>query len=203
LGTNVRQRDYFTEATAGRSFISGVSISTITHAPAIFHSVPVLDATGTVAGVLRSRSSLDAVSQAVRAAAGRVGVGAAGVLLDQEGLVITSADPTWTLHPVVPLGAQAQTALLGDKRWGGATVPDELAQPDLASALSPVVPTVFEWTNAGQTHHSIAIPLKETHWTYVLGVPMTTFTASVTDFLRSALVAALAGVLLISVLVFL
>lgn len=202
-GTNVRQRDYFTEASAGRLFISGVSISTITHAPAIFHSVPVVAVNGTVLGVLRSRSSLDAVSEAVQAAAGRVGSGATGVLLDQEGLVITSADPTWTLHPLVPLGTNAKDALLGDKRWGGGPVPEALGQRDLAKVLSPLAPIVFEWTNAGQTDHSIAVPLKQTRWTYVLGVPASTFSATVTDFLRSALVAALAGVMLISVLVFL
>jgi C4-dicarboxylate-specific signal transduction histidine kinase len=201
LGTNVSQRDYFTQAAAGHSFISGVSISTITHAPVIFHSVPVVDASGDVLGVLRSRSSLDAASQAVRLADGRVGIGAAGVLLDQQGLVIASADPTWTLRPVVSLSSQTLGALLDDKRWGGSPAPEPLGQPDLATALMLLVPTVFEWTNADQVEHSIAIPLKETRWTYVLGVPVTTFSASVTDFLRSALFAALAGVLLISLLV--
>jgi diguanylate cyclase (GGDEF)-like protein/PAS domain S-box-containing protein len=201
LGSNVSQRDYFLEAAGGRAFISGVSISTITHAPAIFHSVPVTDQNGTVLGVLRSRSSLDAVTHAVSAASGRVGVGAAGVVLDQQGLVIASSDPSWTLHPVVPLGAGALDTLLSDKRWGGAPAPDALGQPDLAAALGTVAPTVFEWTHAEQVDHSIAIPLTETHWTYVLGVPVTSFSAGVNDFLRDALLAALAGVLLITILV--
>jgi len=106
------------------------------------------------------------------------------------------------LHPVVPLSAAAQDSLLSDKRWGGSLVPDALGQPDLATALSPGGLTPFEWTNAGQPSHSIAVPLKQTRWTYVLGVPVTTFNASITDFLHSAVLAALAGVLLISGMVF-
>ena len=41
IGQNVGQRDYFQESMKGRPFISGVSISTITDAPSIFHAVPV------------------------------------------------------------------------------------------------------------------------------------------------------------------
>src|SRR5215207_5408498 len=41
IGQVVAQRDYFQEAMKGRPYISGVSISTITNVPAIFHSVPV------------------------------------------------------------------------------------------------------------------------------------------------------------------
>ena len=88
IGQNVGQRDYFQEAMRSRPFISGVSISTITDAPSIFHSVPVRSESGGVVGVLRSRSKLDWVQQVVQSADGRVGVDATGVLLDESGLAL-------------------------------------------------------------------------------------------------------------------
>jgi C4-dicarboxylate-specific signal transduction histidine kinase len=103
IGQNVGQRDYFQEAMRGRPFISGVSISTITDAPSIFHSVPVRSEHGGVVGALRSRSKLDWVQQVVHSADGRVGAGATGVLLDESGLVIgSSVHPEWLLRPIVP-----------------------------------------------------------------------------------------------------
>ena len=54
----VAQYDFFQQAMQGREFISGVTISSITGKPAIFHSVPIRNAANTVVGVLRARSSL-------------------------------------------------------------------------------------------------------------------------------------------------
>jgi C4-dicarboxylate-specific signal transduction histidine kinase len=200
LGTNVKDRDYFTQAARGRAFVSGVSISTITNKPSIFHSAPVKDASGRIVGVLRSRANLDAASNAVQAAAGRVGAGASGVLLDEQGLVIASADPDWTLHPVVALSQEAQDALLKGKRWGNGSAPAALGQADLAGALHVSGPTIFDWTNGGVQQHAVAVPLGQTQWTYVVGLPLATYTAAVTDFLCTAVLGAVAGVLAISVL---
>src|SRR5262249_1117807 len=125
IGQVVAQREYFQEAMRGRPFISGVSISTITNAPAIFHSVPIRGDSGELVGVPRSRSKLDWVQQLVQSAQSRVGTGATGVLLDESGLVISSsARPSWLLRPVVPLSPAVSAALASDKRWGNNPAPE-------------------------------------------------------------------------------
>jgi C4-dicarboxylate-specific signal transduction histidine kinase len=44
LGTKQPQRDYVQAALKGEQFVTGVTISTITNKPSIFHSEPVKDA---------------------------------------------------------------------------------------------------------------------------------------------------------------
>jgi hypothetical protein len=75
ISQNVGQRDYFRNAMAGDTFITGVSVSTITNAPSIFHSAPVKSADGSVLGVVRSRATLTEVQNSVRAAGNRLGAG--------------------------------------------------------------------------------------------------------------------------------
>ena len=117
----------------GRPFISGVSISTITNAPSIFHSVPVRSEQGVVLGVLRSRSRLDWVQQIVQSAHGRVGAGATGVLLDESGLVISSSvHPDWQLRPVVPLSPELPALRSRATSAGATTRPRPLDQQDLS-----------------------------------------------------------------------
>lgn len=98
LGSNVAQRDYFQTAMQGKTFITGVSISTITNAPSLFHSAPIKNAEGKVIGAIRSRSSLEFVIRAVHAARNRVGAGGAGILLDQDGLVIANSVNEYLLN---------------------------------------------------------------------------------------------------------
>ena len=108
LGVVAPQRDYFqVPLTEGKPFISGVSISTVTSAPAIFHLRPDLGGgTKNRSPSFASRSSLDQVQSIVAAARGRVGAGGTGLLVDQDGLVIANTvDLKWILRPVVALEA--------------------------------------------------------------------------------------------------
>ncbi len=200
IGSSVKQRDYFQEALQGRTFITGVSISTITNNPSIFHSVPVKGSDGKPIGVLRSRAALDRVQQAVEAARSRVGEGARGVLLDENGLVIaTSVDPSWLLRPVVPLKPEASEALAKDKRWGNNPAPGALGQTDLAGAVGISGKTPFAWEDGGSVYQGVALPLEQTRWTYAVALPVATFEAAAREFLRNAVVGALLGLLLAAV----
>ena len=59
---------------------------------------------GRVIGVMQGRSGVDEPQKLVEQARGRVGAGATGLLIDDQGLVIASAqDPKWLLRPIVPL----------------------------------------------------------------------------------------------------
>ena len=204
IGQVVDRRDFFREAMLGRPYISGVSISTITNEPSVFHAVPVLGSRGEILGVLRSRSKLDLVVQIVQSAQSRIGVGASGVLLDESGLVISSSvRPSWLLRPIVPLDAELQDRLVRDQRWGNYPAPAPLDQAALVPAVGVTARTLLDWRIDGVDRRAVAVPLQRTSWSYVAALPVAAFQAPANDFLRNAilwtiaalLVATIAGVL--------
>ena len=180
----------------GREFISGVTISGITGKPALYHSVPIRNAAATVVGVLRARSSLTTVAQIVKAADGRLGFNADGVLLDANGLVIANTvNEGWLLRPTVSLAPAVEALLLNGSVWGtNGTTPPALADTELARAIGVQQPTVFDWTLKGVDYHALAMPLVQTDWTYVAALPFDTFEAAAHDILRLAVIAALVGI---------
>jgi HAMP domain-containing protein len=196
VGTSGKQYDFFQQAMEGREFISGVTISPITHKPSLYHSVPIRNTADTVVGVLRARSSLTTLTQVVHAAAGRVGAGANGVLLDAHGLVIANTlDQGWLMRPTVTLGAAVEASLIDGSVWGTSpTAPPALADTELASAIGVKQPTVFGWTHIGIAYRALAMPLIQTDWTYVSALPFDTFQAAARDLLRLAVIAALVGI---------
>jgi HAMP domain-containing protein len=196
LGAAGPQYDFFEQAMQGREFISGVTISGITNKPALYHSVPIRNTADQVIGVLRARSSLTTVTQVVQAAAGRLGAGADGVLLDDNGLIIANTlDETWLLRPTVTLSPTVESVLLKGSVWGtNGTTPPALADTQLASAIGVKQPTEFGWTLKGINYHAHATPLIQTDWTYVAALPVDTFQAAARDLLRLAVLAALVGI---------
>src|SRR5579885_2817728 len=198
VGQAVPQRDYFQAAMQGNTFISGVAISVITNKEVLFHSAPVRDASGKVIGVLRSRASLDKVEEIVGAAHDRVGAGAVGVLLDQNGLVIESTvSPDWQLRPVVALSPAVEATLVKGTVWGRDNpVPPPLNQPALLGALGLQRRAVFSWPLDGEEYHALAIPLHATPWSYVVALPVPTFDAAARHFRTTAIVTAALALLL-------
>jgi diguanylate cyclase (GGDEF)-like protein len=201
IGQVVAQRDYFQEAMQGHPFISGVSISTITNAPSIFHSVPVVGMHGEIVGVLRTRSKLDAVQQMVQSAQARMGTSAAaGVLLDERGLVISSsARASWLLRPIVALSPEATAAMIADKRWGNYPAPEPIDQGALVPAVGIRERTAFDWKIDGVQRRAVAVPLQRVSWSYVAALPATTVEAAAHGFVQSAVVWAAIALLLAAV----
>jgi len=184
LGQSVAQRDYFQAAMRGQPYISGVSISTITNAPSIFHSAPVKNADGKVLGVIRSRSSLEQAAQAIEAARSRVGQGGLGVLLDQDGLVIASnVEATWLLRPVAALKPEVNAAMVADKRWGNNPQPEPIGMTDLVQAIGVQGRRSFVWRKGGQDYQAVAVPLQTTRWSYAAALPVSTIQAAANDLL--------------------
>jgi hypothetical protein len=195
LGASGPQYEFFQQAMQGHEFISGVTISPFTLRPSLYHSVPIRNAAGNVVGVLRARSSLTTLTQVVHAAAGRLGAGANGVLLDANGLVIANTlDEDWLMRPTVPLGAAVEASLLEGLVWGTNGTPPALGDTELASAIGVKQPTDFGWTLRGIAYHALATPLTQTDWTYVAALPYDTFQATARDLLRLAIIAAVAGI---------
>src|SRR5919197_491687 len=202
VGTEVPFRDYFqVPAKERRPFVSSVAISVLTDKPSIFFSQPVADASGRLVGVVRSRSSLNAVQGAVAQAKGRTGQGAMGLLLDSNGLVIAASDhPDWLLRPLVPLAPDVLDTLLKAKQWGNGSAPEPLQEADLSGVIGAREPTVLNWRSDGTDLHSVSRPLMRVPWTYVAALPVTTFNTAARDFLRNAVAAAMVGLVLGSAL---
>ena len=200
LGLKVPQRDYFQASMSGHPFITGVTVSLATGSTIIIHSAPVLGDGGQAEGVIRSRSSLAHVQHAVQEAADRVGAGAVGVLLDQNGLVIASTvDSSWLLRPVVPLRPDVQSSLINGSQWGKGQAPEAIGEPELARAVGIPERVVFPWHTRGIQYHAVAVPVRQTHWTYVAALPVNTFDAAARQFRRDAALAGLLGLLLAAV----
>ncbi len=197
VGTNMGQRDYFQEGMKGKTFITGVSVPLTRPEPAIFHSAPVKGSNGEPLGIVRSRASLTEATKAVEAAKDRVGKGAVGVVLDQDGLVMASSvDPQWLLRPVVPLTKDKSDAMLKDKRWGNNAAPEALGLTDLAQAVGIHERKSFNWKLGGIDYRAVALPLAQTQWTYVAALPVATFQSAANDFLRNAAITAILAMLL-------
>jgi len=203
--SNVRFRDYFQRAALGEEFISGVSISTLSGKPAIFHSVPVLEG-GHVVGVLRSRAGLSSVQAAVAAAKDRTGAGAQGILLDEDGLVIAnSIADDWLLHPIVAVSAERLSQLLEAKRWGkGTKAWEAIGEQGLGAAVGLASRAVLRWRSSGGiVHHVVALPLATTRWSYAVAQPVTTFSRRALELRRAASASAIAALVVTGVLAFL
>ncbi|MBK6691212.1 MAG: methyl-accepting chemotaxis protein [Myxococcales bacterium] len=191
VGTVIPQRDYFKVAMDGKDFTTGASISTTTNNPAIFHSTPIKTSSGQVIGVLRSRSGLEEVIKLVQGDKDRVGLGAQGVLVDQDSLVVTSTlDPKANLKPVVELAADAKQKMADSKRWGNNKVPDAMNDPVLHKLAQSKEPTSGLWTTAGTDYQAAAIPLRTLKWTYVAGLPVNSVSSGLSGFLKTVGLAA-------------
>ncbi|MGE3270336.1 MAG: methyl-accepting chemotaxis protein [Chloroflexota bacterium] len=195
VGNNVSARDYFQAPMAGKpTFITSVTVSTITNQPTLFHSAAVKSADGATVGIVRSRSSIAEIQTLVASAQGRAGAGAQGILLDQDGLVIASTvDPDWQGRPIVPLSADVSTTLNARKRWGNTPEPPPLGETELAAVIGTQQQKTISWTSNGVKYHALAMPLASTSWTYVTALPVATFERAATSFLQAALIAALVG----------
>src|SRR5207247_584827 len=82
-------------------------------------------------------SGVAALQKMVEQARGRVGAGATGILIDDQGLVIASGqDPNWLLRPLVSLKPDVASGMMADQRWGNNPAPEPLGLTDLAPALA-------------------------------------------------------------------
>ena len=201
VGKNLAVRDYFKASMNGQTFISGVAIALTDGQTSLFRSAPVRGSDGRVIGVMQGRSSVDALQKIVDQARERVGSGATGVLMDDQGLVIASGqDPRWLLRPIVTLAPDVAKSLMADQRWADKAAPDALGLNELAPAIGTSTRMTLDWHVGSNDYHVIAVPLDATDWVYVAALPSQTFEAAARDFLKAAVLAAVAGLLAAAVL---
>jgi len=137
----------------------------------------------------------------VEAARNRIGAGATGVLIDEQGLVIASAnDPSWLLKPITPLNDKVAASLAADQRWRNNPVPEPLGLTDLQPAIGASSRVTLDWNADSNKYRVIAVPLESTRWTYIAALPHSTFEAAAFDFLRAAVLSAVFGLLIAGLL---
>jgi methyl-accepting chemotaxis protein len=201
VGKNLKQRDYFQAAMNGQIFISGVAIALTDGATSLFRAAPVRAADGHVVGVMQGRSGVESLQKMVEQSRGRVGAGATGLLIDDQGLVIASAqDPRWLLRPIVALPPEVAKSLIADQRWANNPAPDPLGLTELAPLIGTNSRMTLDWRQDQNQYHVLSVPLALTNWVYIAALPEQTFEAAARDFLKSAVLAAIAGVLIAGLL---
>ncbi len=193
-GTSVKFREYFLQAKAGQRYISDPSYSVITEKPALFFSAPVKNAAGQVLAVARTRVNLAAIWDLVEADAGSVGAGSHGMLVDDYGIRLAVSETKGhreraeqlIYRPIAPIDAQTVAKLQADKRFGNLHSVDQLtvdAIPSLKQATDAMRASSggaaqFSYGSGGDEQRGVVTPLSAKAWTYVLAVPIATYTRS-------------------------
>lgn len=208
-GTDVKFRQYFiTPSTTGQAYISDPSYSVITNKPALFFSAAVKNASGAVVAVVRSRLNLTAIWSIVEADANSVGAGAHSFLLDDYGIRLAVSETkghreqaeSLIYKPIAPIAPDVATKLAADKRFGTIT-PDKLVidpLPTLQSALEPLKTgfTPFAYGAGAAEQRGVATRLAAKPWSYVLAVPLATYTKAADDATFNAASVVAIGLLL-------
>jgi methyl-accepting chemotaxis protein len=192
-GTSVKFRQYFLDAKEGKTYISDPSYSVITEKPALFFSAPVKDAAGTVLAVTRTRVNLTAIWDLVEGDAAAVGAGSHGMLLDDFGIRLAVSETKGRrdkaeqliYRPIAPIDRSIADKLQADKRFGNLRSVDQLVVdpiPSLKQAMDGLRTSVdsamqFSYGTGGDEQRGVVTRLKAKPWTYVLAVPIATYTA--------------------------
>jgi len=193
-GTDVKFREYFiTPMNSGNSYISDPSYSVITNKPALFFSAAVKDAQGKPLAVVRSRLNLSAVWGVVEADANSVGVGAHSFLLDDYGIRLAVSETkdhreqaeSLIYKPIAPIDPEVVKKLVADKRFGQKT-PDQLVidpLPTLKTALDSLKGgfAAFSYGAGSGEQRGVVSRLTAKPWSYVLAVPLATYTKAADD----------------------
>ncbi|MBU6424374.1 MAG: HAMP domain-containing protein, partial [Chloroflexi bacterium] len=211
-GVSVKFRDYFLSARAGQPYISDPAYSVITEKPALFFSAPIKNAQGQVLAVARTRVDLGAIWDLVEADAGSVGAGSHGMLLDDYGIRLAVSETKGhrdraeqlIYRPIAAIDAQTAQKLQADKRFGDLRSVDQLVVdpiPSLKQAIdgmrsSGVGSVQFAYGAGGGEQRGVATSLTTKKWTYVLAVPIATYTRSADTATLDTVVMLLIGTLL-------
>lgn len=208
-GTDVKFREYFLQPKGtGNAYISDPSYSVITNKPALFFSAAVKDAQGHVLAVVRSRLNLAAIWNLVEADGGSVGAGAHSFLVDDYGIRLAVSETkgrrdqaeSLIYKPIAPIDPAVATKLAADKRFGSKT-PEQLVVdplPSLKVALDGLRAGTaeFGFGSGAAEQRGVVVKLTRKPWSYVLAVPLSTYTKAADDATFNAASVVAIGLLL-------
>lgn len=190
--TSVKFREYFLAAKDGKTFISDPSYSVITEKPALFFSAPVKNAAGQVIAVARTRVNMTAIWDLVEGDLGSVGTGSHGSLLDDYGIRLAVSETKGRrdraeqliYRPIAPIDAATAEKLQADKRFGNLRSVDQLVVdpiPSLKRTVDALRSSAdpsgqFAYGTGADEQRGVAARLSAKPWSYVLAVPIATYT---------------------------
>ncbi len=130
-GKNFKFREYFKEAMAGRSFMTGIVVGSTAGVAGVYYSNPVVDASGKVIGAvvlrIKGTSVANMLSDIHRA-------NLVPFLIDGDGILIYHPKEQELYHSLKPLSAATLNQIATDQRFQRDKI-DSLNMPDLASAM--------------------------------------------------------------------
>ena len=132
IGSNNQFRQYFREAMAGRSFITGLVVSHVDGTSGVYYTNPVFDAQHQVVGVIVLRIKGSTIANILNDSTS--GSGRMPFLLDGDGIMIYHPDPSFLYHSLTPLSRAKAQEIRDDRRFGPKPI-QSLNMPDLASAM--------------------------------------------------------------------
>jgi methyl-accepting chemotaxis protein len=152
----------------------------------------VKSAAGQVLAVARTRVNLAAVWDLVEGDASAVGTGSHGMLLDDYGIRLAVSETRGRrdkaeqliYRPIAPIDPEIAKKLQADKRFGNLRSVEQLVVdpiPSLARTLeglrsSDVAAGQFSYGADAGEQRGVATRLRAKPWTYVLAVPIATYT---------------------------
>ena len=210
-GTSVAFREYFLTAKAGSPYTSDPSYSVITNKPALFFSAPVKDTAGKVLAVARARVNLAAIWDMVEADAGSVGQGSHAFLVDDYGIRIAVSETkgrrdqadSLIYKPIARLDAETVKKLAADRRFGQNT-PEQLVidpLPTLRAGIDDLKASgklngTFAYGSGSAEQRGVVTRLQTKPWSYVIAVPLATYTQSADDATIGAFAIVALGIVL-------
>lgn len=126
LGKNYQFREYFRDASQGKTYVSTLLLGATTGRPGIYFAAPVLGEHGTVLGVAVLKVNGESVWR-------MVGNSKRALLIDREGIVIAHPDRRLLYHSLTSLPPQVEAQILRERY--GSTDLQTLDCPALAEAV--------------------------------------------------------------------
>jgi HAMP domain-containing protein len=199
VSANVSGNRYFQEAARGQTYISDPAFSATSNAPAIYFSTPIRGVAGgpaseKIIAVARSCIRLDGIWALVERDNDGAGQGTFGILLDENGLRISTGQSSnnrerileeLLYSAVAPLAPQTEQKLIGEGRLRqGAKSIRVVPLPEVANVLGAPGSKTFETTadNSNERHYAAIAKMSSKPWSYVLMTPLSKFTGTADTF---------------------
>ena len=132
MGKNFKFREYFKQAMAGQSYMTGVIVGAVAGAAGIFYSRPVFDAQEKAIGAVVLRIKADPVGRILSGA--RVRDERIPFLVDADGVIVWHPDEKLMFKSLVPLSQAQIEAIKADQRFRRETI-ESVNQAKLASVM--------------------------------------------------------------------
>lgn len=132
MGKNFKFREYFKQAIAGNSFMTGIIVGSVAGAAGVFYSRPVSDAAGNVIGAVVMRIKAEPIARILENA--QRGQDRLPFLVDGDGVVVWHPDEKQMFKSLTPLTKATLDEIVADQRFRRKTI-ESLNQPKLAATM--------------------------------------------------------------------